>query len=49
MFDYYKELKKHKAKLTQQQYLLLKGQIRSGQYNAAMKGLQTILNRKKDS
>ena len=47
MCDYYFELKKHKSKLSHDQYRLLKGQIRSGQGEAAMKGLQTILNRRR--
>ena len=47
MCDYYGELKKHRRKISHDQYRTLKGQIRSGQGEAAMKGLQTILKRKK--
>lgn len=38
-----RELKAHKDKLTQQQYRTIKGQILSGNVDAAMKGLSRIL------
>ena len=38
-----RELKAHKNKLTPQQYRTIKGQILSGNTEAAMKGLNKIL------
>lgn len=44
--NYYEILKKNRDELTKQQYLLLKGQIKSGDGEGAMKGIRTILRRK---
>lgn len=42
----FKILKKHKYQLTKQQYLTLKGQAKAGDETGAIKGLNTLLNRK---
>ena len=39
-----KELKKYRTKLTKQQLLTLRGQIKSGHPEAAKKGLQKLLS-----
>lgn len=41
-----KELNNYKDKLTKQQYKTLKGQILSGDYIGAKKGLKKLLERK---
>ena len=43
----FKVLKKYKHQLTKQQYLTLKGQAKAGDEIAAIKGLNTLLSRKK--
>lgn len=40
----YMILKRVKYKLSKQQYSTIKGQIKSGNYDAAMKGIKTCLN-----
>lgn len=42
-------LNSYKKHLTQQQYRTLKGQIKAGNEEAAMKGLQRLIRRKKVS
>lgn len=37
-------LKRVKYKLSKQQYLTIKGQIKKGELDAAMKGIKTCLN-----
>ena len=39
----YKLLKTHKYMFTKQQYLTIKGQIKSGDYYGAMKGIKKII------
>lgn len=39
----YKILKRNKYKLTRQQYLTIKGQIRAGDYEGALKGLNRLI------
>ena len=46
MMNIYQILKKYKNQLTKQQYKTLKGQILSGDKEAAMKGLNKLLKRK---
>lgn len=41
----YRLLKKHKKELTKAQYSTIKGQIRKGDYEAAMKGLNRLIGR----
>lgn len=43
---YLKELNNHKDKLTKQQYKTLKGQILSGDYIGAEKGLKKLIRKK---
>lgn len=40
----YAELKRYRSKLSKQQYLTLKGQLKHGEITAAMKGLDKILS-----
>ena len=40
----YKMLSDNKKHLTKQQYLTIKGQIRSGDYQGAYKGIVKIIN-----
>lgn len=40
----YKLLKHYKYKLTRQQYLTIKGQIKKGDTDGALKGLSKIVN-----
>ena len=42
-------LKKHRRMLTHQQYQTLKGQILAGNADGAMRGLESILKRRKVS
>lgn len=42
---YYRLLKKHKRELTKAQYSTIKGQIRKGDYEAAMKGLNRLIGK----
>lgn len=42
----YKELRRYGIHLTNQQYNTIKGQIRSGNITAAMKGLDKLLKRR---
>lgn len=39
----YKILKKNKHKLTRQQYATIKGQIKAGDYEGAMKGMNRLI------
>lgn len=39
----YKLLKTYKYKFTRQQYLTIKGQIKTGDYEGAMKGIKKII------
>lgn len=41
----YRLLKKYKKELTKAQYSTIKGQIRKGDYEAAMKGLNRLIGR----
>ena len=41
----YRLLKKHKCELTKAQYSTIKGQIRKGDYEAAMKGLNRLISK----
>lgn len=41
----YQILKKHKDQLTKQQYKTLKGQVRAGDTQGAIKGLNKLLNK----
>lgn len=43
----YAELKKHKDKLTAQQYRTLKGQITAGDPDGAMRGLDRLIARER--
>ena len=45
----FKILKKHKYQITKQQYLTLKGQAKAGDELGAIKGLHTLLDRKKQN
>lgn len=46
MINAYKLLKIHKSKLTFQQYRTIKGQIRAGDVEGAIRGLKRVLQRK---
>ena len=41
----YRLLKKYKQELTKAQYSTIKGQIRKGDYEAAMKGLNRLIGK----
>lgn len=41
-----KDLKKYRTKLTRQQLMTIRGQIKSGEQKAAQKGLRELLARK---
>lgn len=41
----YRLLKKHKRELTKAQYSTIKGQIRKGDYEAAIKGLNRLIGK----
>ena len=45
MKQYYELLKKHKNKLTKQQYCTLKGQLRAGDVNGFIKGFKKVINK----
>lgn len=44
--NYYMILNKYKKQLTAQQYRTFKGQIKAGDYEGFLKGLEKILNRR---
>ena len=46
MTDYFRLLDKYKKQLTKQQYLTFKGQIKSGDTQGFIKGLQKVLYRR---
>jgi hypothetical protein len=44
MKQYFILLNRHKNHLTKQQYRTIKGQIKAGEYEGAMKGLKRLVN-----
>lgn len=44
---FWEELKNHRPFLTKQQYRTIKGQAFKGNYDAARKGLNTVMKRRK--
>ena len=48
MMNIYQILKKYKNQLTKQQYKTLKGQVRAGDTQGAIKGLNRLLKRQSE-